>query len=117
MRFLIQSTTTDDQVTQASAATAPIVGISGVATRNPPYSTLDDGYHAIANENGQVNQPPRREAALQLGGTVAAGALLTADSDGAGVTATSGNYVGARAREAGTAGQRIKVQPLLTLKL
>src|ERR1043166_3567843 len=117
MRFLIQSTTTDDQVTQASAATAPIVGISGVATRNPPYSTLDDGYHAIANENVQVNQAPMKEAALQLGGTVAAGDRPTPGAAGAGVPATSGNYVGARAREAGTAGQRIKVQPLLTLKL
>ncbi len=113
LRFLIVSTTTDNQVTQASAATAGLIGISGPGTRYPPWSALDDGYHAIAGENVEVFKAPMKEAYLQLGATVAAGALLTADSDGAGTTATTGNYVGARALQAGVAGQSILVQPLL----
>jgi hypothetical protein len=112
LRFVVASTTTDNQVTQASGTSTRIVGISGPATRYPPWSALDDGFHAIAGENVEMFQPPMKEAYLQLGGTVAAGDLLTSDSDGQGVTATSGQQVGARARQAGTSGQSILVQPL-----
>ena len=117
LRFLIAATATDNQVTQASAATSPLIGISGPGVRYPAWSAIDDGYHAIAGENVEVFKAPMKEAYLQLGGTVAAGDSLTADSDGAGITASAGNYVGARALQAGTAGQSILVQPLLTLKL
>jgi hypothetical protein len=114
---LVASATTDDQVTQASAATTSLFGISGPGTRYPPWTPLDDGFHAVAGENVEVFRAPMQEAYLQLGGTVAANDPLTADNDGAGVTATSGQYVGARAIQAGVAGQAIKVQPLLALKL
>ena len=112
MRFLIQATTTDNQVTAASTNSVRLVGISGPGTRYPPWSALDDGFHAVAGENVEVFQPPMKEAYLQLGGTVAAGDLLTSDSDGQGVTGTTGQQTGARARQAGVSGQSILVQPL-----
>lgn len=108
--FLIQTTSADHKVQLAAAATSPIVGISGPGTRNPPYSSLDDGYHAIAGENVQVLRPPLKEAQLRLGGTVTAGDLLTSDASGFGITATTGQYVGARAVEAGVSGQLVTVQ-------
>jgi hypothetical protein len=112
LRFLIASTTTDNQVTQASGTSSRIVGISGPGTRYPPWSALDDGFHAIAGENVEVFKPPMKEAYLQLGGTVTAGDLLTSDSDGQGVTGTTGQQTGARAMQAGVSGQSILVQPL-----
>lgn len=112
LRFLVQATASDNQVTQATGTSTPIVGISGPGTRYPPWTPLDDGKHAVAGENVEVFAPPMKEAYLQLGGTVAAGDLLTSDGSGQGITASSGNQVGARAREAGTSGQSIRVQPL-----
>lgn len=112
--FLIQTTSADNKVQIAAAATSPIVGISGPGTRNPPYSSLDDGYHAIAGENVQILRPPLKEAALRLGGTVTAGDLLTSDGSGYGITATTGQYVGARAIQSGVSGQIVTVQPIDT---
>lgn len=113
-RFLIQATSADNKYSQASSATAaPLVGISQPGTRNTPYSSLDDGYAAIAGENLHVyKSPDNAEAPLQLGGTVAAGDLLTTDSDGRGVTATTGDFVGARAQQAGVADQIVTVVPV-----
>ncbi len=70
----------------AAGAGAEIYGISQEGTRNTPYSTLDDGYAAIAGENIRIYGPPAKDVLLVLGGTVAAGDRLKSDADGKGVT-------------------------------
>lgn len=111
--FLVRSTTADNKFLLASGTSAPIVGISGIGTRRPSGDFFNnDGFIAIAGENFKVYAPPEKEAPLQLGGTVAAGDLLTSDASGFGITATSNNQVGARALQAGVSGQIISVQPL-----
>jgi hypothetical protein len=111
--FLVRSTTADAQFLQATGTAVPIAGISQKGTRSTPYDGLDDGNAAIAGENLQVYLPnDDKEAPLRLGGTVAAGDLLTSDAQGRGVTAASGNQVGARALMAGILDQIIVVQPL-----
>jgi len=111
--FLVQATTADHKVSLASGNSVAIIGISGKGTRRPSGDFFnDDGYHAIAGENVEVIAPPKEEAQLQLGGTVAAGDLLTSDGSGFGVAASSTQMIGARAREAGVSGQIITVQPL-----
>ena len=82
-RFLIRSTTEDNKYLQASSTSVAIAGISQPGTRNTPYSSLDDGYAAIAGENLHVFQAGKdNEAPLEYGRTVAAGALLSTDSSG-----------------------------------
>lgn len=110
--FVVVNTATDNQYILASGNTVPIAGISGIGTRYPPYSTLDDTFIAISGENFRLFQPPEKEAALRLGGTVTAGDLLTSDANGFGVTASSNMQVGARAKQAGVSGGIISVQPL-----
>lgn len=113
LSFLVQYTSADNQYVLASGATTAIAGISGRYTRRPSGDYFnDDGYIAISGETFEVIQPPVKEAALRLGGTVAAGALLTSDGSGFGVTATSGQQVGARALQAGVSGQIVTVEPL-----
>lgn len=112
--FVVQNTSTDAQYVLASGTSVPIAGISGPGTRNPPYGALDDGFIAIAGENFRIYRPgPELEAPLRLGGTVAAGDLLTSDASGFGVTTTTtAQQIGARAMMAGVSGQIITVQPL-----
>lgn len=108
-RFVILGS--GDKVTQASAATTRLYGISGMGTRNTPLSPLDDGYHAIADENCMIYGPPEKDVILELGGTVTAGASLTSDASGKGVATTAGtDFVGAVAMEAGVSGDLIRVQ-------
>ncbi len=112
--FLVRNTSTDAQYILASGTSAPIAGISGPGTRRPPGDYFnDDGYIAISGENFRLYQPPEKEAPLRLGGTVAAGDLLTSDGSGFGITTTTtAQQVGARALMAGVSGQVISVQPI-----
>ncbi len=111
--FVVRNAGTDNQYILATGTSTPIAGISGIGTRYPPYAALDDGNIAIAGENFRVFQPPEKEAPLQLGGTVAAGDLLTSDGSGHGITTTTtAQQVGARALMAGVSGQIITVQPI-----
>ena len=111
--FDVRNTSTDNQYILASGTSVPIAGISGIGTRYPPYAALDDGYIAVSGENFRVFQPPEKEASLRLGGTVAAGDLLTSDGSGFGITTTTtAQQIGARALMAGISGQIITVQPL-----
>lgn len=107
MRFVKPSTLADNKCLQCGAGEMPI-GISQRGTRNTPYSSLDDGYAAIAGESLQIYGPTEL-AMLELGGTVAAGDLLKSDADGKGVTAGAGTMYGARASQAGTSGKLIEV--------
>ena len=112
--FVVQNTSTDAQYILATGTSAPIAGISGMGTRYPPYAGLNDGNIAIAGENFQLFVAGvDQEAQLQLGGTVAAGDLLTSDGSGHGITTTTtAQQVGARAKMAGVSGQIITVQPI-----
>jgi hypothetical protein len=113
MSFVVQNTSTDNQYILATGTSAPIAGISGIGTRYPPYGGLDDGFIAVAGDNFRLYRPPEKEASLQLGGTVAAGDLLTSDGSGHGITTTTtAQQIGARALQAGVSGQIITVQPM-----
>lgn len=114
-RFVIASTTVDNQVLQAGA-NGKIVGIAQKGTRNTPYGSLDDGNAALINESLKVFGM-NETAPLELGGTVAAGDLLEADSSGRGVTcSTDGHFYGAITGEAGVLGQIIEVQVVLGMR-
>lgn len=112
MRFVKQDTTSGvkDRVLEGSAG-ARIYGISGAGVRNAPWSEIDDGYAAIAGENLQIWGFPEKDVLLELGtGGAAVGDLLKSDSDGTGiVTTTSGQEVGARCEQAGSAGDFVRV--------
>lgn len=88
-RRFIKPGGTAGQFIQAAAATDLIVGVSdalGAAS----------GARLDTHLSGLVE--------VELGGTVAAGAPMTADSVGRGVTAVSGNRVGAIAMTGGVSG-------------
>lgn len=112
--FVVRHAGTDNQFDLATGTSVPIAGISGPGTRYPPYANLDDGNIAIAGENFRLYQAGvDQEAPLQLGGTVAAGDLLTSDSSGHGITTTTaGQFIGAQAMQAGVSGQIISVRPM-----
>jgi hypothetical protein len=112
--FVVRATTTDAQYLLATGNSTPIAGISGIGTRYPPYAGLNDGNIAIAGENFRLYQAGRDlEAPLMLGGTVAAGDLLTSDANGHGITTTTaGQFIGAQAMMAGVANQVISVKPM-----
>lgn len=105
-RFAKQDTTADNKCLQADAG-AKIIAVTQRGTRNPPYSSLDDGFAAIAGESLQL-YGPGETCVLELGGTVAAGDRLKADANGKGVTAGSGDEYGFRAGQAGTSGKLIE---------
>jgi hypothetical protein len=118
-RFVVIDTSADRQVTQAAGTTAGIIGVSQMGTRRTPYSTLDDGYAAVATEEIQVFCTGS-EPLLELGGTVAAGDSLTSDGSGKGITTTTDkNNYGAIALEAGVSGGlcRVRVQPYVQLSV
>lgn len=84
----------DNQVLLAAAATDAIVGVS-------------DALGGISG--GRVDVHYAGIVEVELGGTVAAGAQLTADSVGRGVTAASTNRTGGIALVAGVLGDIIDV--------
>lgn len=110
--FVTLSATLDRTITQSASGDKPI-GIAQTGTHLIPALGIDDGFSAIAGENVHVATKDDDEAFLQLGGTVASNDFLKPDGsgNGTGITATTGNFYGARALTAGTSGQLIKVQP------
>ena len=106
-RFVKPSTTADHTVLQAGAG-EKVVGISQRGTRNVPYSSLDDGYAAIAGESLRVYSTGET-CLVECGGTVTPGDRLKADSNGKAVVASSGDEYGAIAGQAGTSGKLVEV--------
>lgn len=94
-----------------SSAGDIVYGIAGEGTRNAPYSTLDDGYLAIAGENVKVRFPGE-VCLLRSGAAFAVGARLKSDSTGRGIAVTTaGDNYGAVALELATAAdQFVKVR-------
>jgi len=111
-RFVKTYTSADNAVVQADA-NARIVGVAQEAGRSAPIPDVSTNYAAVSGDPihvyGLGEQP-----LLELGGTVAAGDLLKADSSGKGVviatTGTTIQNVGARALSAGASGEKIRVQ-------
>lgn len=95
----------------AQAATDQLVGVSGLGHRFAPYSPIDDGLAAKAGENIPVLGPPRKNVALELGGSVTVGDMLTSTTAGKGITTTTDHHVvGAIAQDTGVLGDIIPVQ-------
>jgi hypothetical protein len=84
------------------------IGISQRGTRNTPYSSLDDGYAAIAGESLQV-YGLNETCVLELGGTIAATDVIKSDANGKGVAAGNGDKYGAMASQPGTSGKLSEV--------
>jgi hypothetical protein len=120
-RFVKEDTTTPGTVLQATDGSASHgdkpFGVSGSSQRFAPYGPLQDGYHAIQNENCTVYQPgmPPPDGdniMLTVGAAVTVDDDLKSDSDGRAITAAStGDWVGATALDTATAaGQQIPVK-------
>lgn len=107
-RFVKMDSSGDRLVLLADAG-AKIIGISQAGKRRAPYSTLDDGYAAIATEDLEVFQDDE-EPWLEIAATVAYGDRLKSDANGKGTPVTANNDEwGAVAQQAGVSGQLIRV--------
>lgn len=106
-RFVKLSTAADHTALQAGSGEMPI-GVSQRGTRNPPYSSLDDGYCAIAGENFQVHGPGEL-AMVEAGGTVTAGTSVKSDTNGKAVDASAGDKCGGFAHESGSDGKLVLI--------
>lgn len=102
------------RVIQAGAGDK-MFGIAQPGTRSAPFSTLDDGY-AARNDSGQndtvmVYTSPDKEVYLQIGtGGCNVDDFLKSSTLGVGVATTStGDWVGARAKQSGIAGDLVSV--------
>src|SRR5262245_35890162 len=109
-RFVKLDTTAEGRVLLCGAGER-VYGVSQPGTRNAPYSSLDDGFAAIAGENLQIYGPGDKDIPLELGGTVTIGARLKSDVSGRAVaTTTNLDEYGAIAMASGTSNQLIPVQ-------
>lgn len=124
-------------VRMAVEKTLPFVGISGQYAAEPEMpdkkaefergvvaggGTVDadaaQTYTPLAANGTSANPVSVRHhdegepCGLVIGATVLPGALLTADTDGRGVTAVAGEYYGARALQGGVIGEQIDVVPV-----
>jgi hypothetical protein len=101
----------DNVIVEATNATVRPVGISQQGGRNAPLpANAGTVYAAADGEPLMVAGPGAAYSDLLLGGTVYAGNMVMATTDGTGIVATVGNYHVARAREYGVLGDRIPVQ-------
>lgn len=107
----LDSTTPGGKVIQCTGNSAAIFGIAQMATRNAPYPSLDDGFAAIAGEDLLVYTFSDKEAPLSIGaGGCNPGDRLTSDGSGNGVvTTTTGQWVGAIAKQQGNQGDLVPV--------
>ncbi len=111
-RILILDTSAGaNKVIQASSATAsPLYGVAQAGTRNTPLTGLDTGFAASAGDNIAVFTAGDR-VQVEIGAAVSAGNLLTSDTNGRAIAATSTNYVIGEAIDSGTAlGQLIEMR-------
>lgn len=113
-RFVKMDATATGKVVAATSNTDFIFGISQQGTRNTPYSSLDDGYAAIAGENIRV-YTDNEDCWVETGTVTTAitpGDHLTASTAGVAIrTVTDKDVYGAIALEPATAsGKLIKVR-------
>lgn len=98
-------------VTQCNATTDKPWGISQEYAREAPLPDVTL-YAAKANDPVKIYTVGDDDVLLELGGTVAAGDYLSSHTDGTGLNAGADLTYGARAKEAGVAGDRIRVTVL-----
>jgi len=108
----VKKTANDWEFAQAGA-NEPIFGISQIGTNKAPIPDVTSDKAAEAGQSCRIHKEGER-CLLQLGGTVAAGDRLKADTDGKGVAiATSGTTpqrYGAIALQGGSANEFIEVE-------
>lgn len=81
----------DNLVIEATAATDVIIGVSAPWTRQAPYGSLDDGFHAIAGEPVEIYGQGEIAPVIAGSGGMARGGRITSDGNGQGVAASAGN--------------------------
>lgn len=102
-------TTVDNMLIQATAG-AQAIGIAQKGTRNAPWSSLDDGYCAIAGEVFQYWGDGEENVPAQLGGTVTTERRLKVTTGGKLTPITAdGDFFIAIARVTGVADEIIRV--------
>lgn len=105
-RFIKISTAANQTALESDAGELS-VGVSGEGTQDAPQSG-SDGDAAEAGDHFMYH-PIGDEALIETGsGGCGAGAHLTPDADGKAVIATQGDYVGALALEAASAGEKVR---------
>ena len=110
-RFVMGDTSADKKVIQATA-NAKILGVCQEGARQAPLNDLvTTNLAAKAGDSIKVYGDSDESVLLVAGGAITAFDSLRSDATGRGVTATSGQNVGAVAQEgAAAAGELIKVQ-------
>ena len=98
-------------VTECNATTDKPWGIAQEYAREAPLPDVTL-YAAKANDPVKIYTVGDDDVLLELGGTVAAGDYLSSDANGLGVNAGADLTYGARAKEAGVSGERIRVTVL-----
>jgi hypothetical protein len=115
--FVAMDTSLDFSVLQATGVSAPIIGVSQPGTLQPPGlqvalfpgTTPTSQYAAVAGSQLEIFGMGDT-CSLTIGAaSVPTAQFLTADTNGNGVAATSGNYVGAMTFSSAVAGAVVKV--------
>lgn len=110
-RFCTIDTTENHTVVESNSGDVKVVGISDESTKNAPQ---EGGSTLHAADGDQVRLFRRgSDPLLELGsGGCAAGDWITPDNDGKGVVAASAAVAHAIAYEAGSEGEKVKVELL-----
>lgn len=108
-RFVTPATTDPQTVTQSGSGEKPC-GISQEGQKGAPGITGSDAAVAAASGDQLHVYGLGNDCLLEYGGTVDEGDYLKPDASGKGVAASTGNFYGARAIQAGTSGTKGKVQ-------
>ena len=106
---LLKIGSADNTVVEATAATDVVIGISAPWTRQAPYGSLDDGFHAIAGENVTMYGSGEIAPLIAGSGGMARGARITSDANGQGVAASATNGAIGVALQTVAAGQKAEV--------
>lgn len=108
-RFVTPDTTDPQAVTQSGTGEKPC-GISQEGQKGAPGISGSDAAVAAASGDQLHVYGMGNDCLLEYGGTVAKGDYLKPSSVGKGVAASTGEFYGARAIQAGTTGTKGKVQ-------
>lgn len=113
-RFITPATGTEQSVTQASAATQLLVGVTKRWQEPAGYNSgLTSGFGTVIARSGDpvpYDGPGMiSELMLGTGGVTDLTVGLTADADGKGVASTSGDFIGAWPLRLGSADEYVPV--------
>ena len=109
-RFVTRSTTEDNTVIYPDDGSVVLVGITFNGTREAPIPSVSESLAAEDGEPVRVHGPGDRCEILLGEAITAANLLLTAGTDGVGMAASSGDFVGAIAERAAGSGEKVWVQ-------